>query len=293
MIDYEEINLSEEQKREALLPTNDLLFKRIYGKEGSEKITEDFIKAFLGLDVTIEKLQDSKALDINYIDKKAGVLDVLVTNKDGTKINLEMQVGHYTNVEERFCFYGFELFTEQFQKGLQYNEAKKTIGVLILKDDYSKYKGCEDYILSWKLREEKYHDLILTDKLELCIISLEKIKKKVALGEISDKDQIAIWTKFLLNPKELKEEDMNENKEVKEAYDKYNEMIDDVEVRRAAFKRQLDIMEKHAAKQDGINEGKEEAQKQIAKKLLDRGMSIDEIMEITDLTKEEIEDLKC
>lgn len=43
MIDYEEINLSEEQKREALLPTNDLLFKRIYGKEGSEKITEDFI----------------------------------------------------------------------------------------------------------------------------------------------------------------------------------------------------------------------------------------------------------
>ena len=86
---------------------------------------------------------------------------------------------------------------------------------------------------------------------------------------------------------------MSENKEVKEAYDKYNEMIDDVEVRRAAFKRQLDIMEKHAAKQDGINEGKEEAQKQIAKKLLDRGKSIDEIMEITDLTKEEIEDLKC
>lgn len=284
MIDYEEINLSEEQKREALLPTNDLLFKRIYGKEGSEKITEDFIKAFLGLDVTIEKLQDSKALDINYIDKKAGVLDVLVTNKDGTKINLEMQVGNYTNVEERFCFYGFELFTEQFQKGLQYNEAKKTIGVLILKDDYSKYKGCEDYILSWKLREEKYHDLILTDKLELCIISLEKIKKKVALGEISDKDQIAIWTKFLLNPKELKEEDMNENKEVKEAYDKYNEMIDDVEVRRAAFKRQLDIMEKYEAKKDGIRE--------VAKKMLDANEPIDKIIQFTDLTKEEIEKLK-
>ena len=30
---------------------------------------------------------------------------------------------------------------------------------------------------------------------------------------------------------------MSENREVKEAYDKYNEMIDDVEVRRAAFKR--------------------------------------------------------
>lgn len=288
MVNYEGIILSEEQKREALLPTNDLLFKRIYGKEGSEKITEDFIKAFLGLDVIIEKLQDSKTLDINSIDKKAGVLDVLVTNKDGTKINLEMQVGNYTNVEERFCFYGFELFTEQFQKGVQYNEASKTIGVLILKGDYSKYKGYEDYILSWKLREEKYHDLILTDKLELCIISLEKIKKKVVNGEISDKDKIAIWTKFLLTPQALKEEEMNENKEVKEAYDKYNEMIDDVEVRRAAFKRQLDIMEKHAAKQDGINE----TRKEIAKNMLEANEPIDKIIKFTGLTKEEIEKLK-
>lgn len=284
MIDYEEINLSEEQKREALLPTNDLLFKRIYGKEGSEKITEDFIKAFLGLEVTIEKLEDSKTLDINTIDKKAGVLDVLVTNKDGTKINLEMQVCNYTNVEERFCFYGFELFTEQFQKGIQYNEAKKTIGVLILKGDYSKYKGYEDYILSWKLREEKYHDLILTDKLELCIISLEKIKKKVANGEISDKNKIAIWTKFLLTPKALKEEEMSENKEVKEAYDKYNEMLDDVEVRRAAFKRQLDIMEKHEAKKDGIRE--------VAKNMLKENIDIEVIVRVTGLTKEEIEELK-
>lgn len=166
------------------------------------------------------------------------------------------------------------------------------MGVLILKGDYSRYKGYEEYMLSWKLREDKYHDLILTDKLELCIISLEKIKKKVALGEISSKDQIAIWTKFLLNPKELKEEEMSENKEVKEAYDKYNEMIDDVEVRRAAFKRQLDIMEKHAAKEDGIKEGIEKSRKEIAKNMLKEKISIEVISKATGLTKEEIESLK-
>ena len=77
---------------------------------------------------------------------------------------------------------------------------------------------------------------------------------------------------------------MSENKEVKEAYDKYNEMIDDVEVRRAAFKTQLDIMEKYEAKKDGIRE--------VANKMLDANEPIDKIIQFTDLTKEEIEKLK-
>ena len=36
--------MSQKENNEVLLPTNDLIFKTIYGKEGSESITEDFIK---------------------------------------------------------------------------------------------------------------------------------------------------------------------------------------------------------------------------------------------------------
>lgn len=288
MVDYEEINLSEEQKREALLPTNDLLFKGIYGKEGSEKITEDFIKAFLGLDITIDKLEDNEPLDISSIDRKAGILDVLATDKNGSKINLEMQVNNYTGLEERFCFYGLELFTEQFKRGKLYTDAKKTIGILILKGDYPKYKNYEDYLLKWQLREEKYHDLILTDKIELCIISLKKIKKKIASGEINSKEKIAVWTKFLLTPQELEEEEMEENKEVKEANEKYTEMIDDEYTRRLIVKRCLAEMEMAAAKKDGIKEGKIE----IAKNMLKENEPIEKIIKFTGLTREEIENLK-
>ena len=277
---------------EALRPTNDLLFKRIYGKEGSEQITEAFIKAFLGLEVTIEKLEDSEPLDITSVDTKAGVLDVLATEKNGTKIDIEMQVDNYTGVEERFAFYGLELFTEQFKKGGIYTQANKTIGILILKGDYSKYAKYKDYMLTWQLREKKYHDLILTDKIELCIISLEKIKKRIASGEISDKEKIAIWTKFLLTPQALKEEEMDANKEIKEANEKYQEMIADDETRRLAVKRHLALMEMAAAKNDGYQEGKEDRNKEIAKKMLAKNKPIEEIMEFTELTKEEIEKLK-
>lgn len=280
--------ITKDKAKKILLPTNDFIFKGIYGKKGSERITEAFIKAFLDLEVTIDKLEDSKALDIESVEKKASILDVLLTNKDGSKINLEMQVGNYSNLEERFCFYGLELFTEQYKSGMKYEDVNKVLCVIILKDDYVKYSNFDKYKMSWQFREEDYHDLILTDKIEFCIISLEKIKKKIANGEISDKEKIAIWTKFLLTPQELKEEEMEENQEVKQANEKYNEMLGDDNTRRLALKRQLALMEMDSARGDGIKEGK----KEDAKNMLKENFDIETISRITGLTKEEIEQLK-
>ena len=280
--------ITKDKAKKILLPTNDFIFKGIYGKKGSERITEAFIKAFLDLEVTIDKLEDSKALDIESVEKKASILDVLLTNKDGSKINLEMQVGNYSNLEERFCFYGLELFTEQYKSGMKYEDVNKVLCVIILKDDYVKYSNFDKYKMSWQFREEDYHDLILTDKIEFCIISLEKIKKKIANGEISDKEKIAIWTKFLLTPQKLKEEEMEENQEVKQANEKYNEMLGDDNTRRLALKRQLALMEMDSARGDGIKEGK----KEDAKNMLKENFDIETISGITGLTKEEIEQLK-
>lgn len=280
--------ITKDKAKKILLPTNDFIFKGIYGKKGSERITEAFIKAFLDLEVTIDKLEDSKALDIESVEKKASILDVLLTNKDGSKINLEMQVGNYSNLEERFCFYGLELFTEQYKSGMKYEDVNKVLCVIILKDDYAKYSNFDKYKMSWQFREEDYHDLILTDKIEFCIISLEKIKKKIANGEISDKEKITIWTKFLLTPQKLKEEEMEENQEVKQANEKYNEMLGDDNTRRLALKRQLALMEMDSARGDGIKEGK----KEDAKNMLKENFDIETISRITGLTKEEIEQLK-
>ena len=153
-----------------------------------------------------------------------------------------------------------------------------------------------------------YHDLILTDKIELYIISLEKIQKKITSGEISDKEKIAIWTKFLLTPQALKEEEMDANKEIKEANEKYQEMIADDETRCLAVKRHLALMEIAAAKNDGYQEGiekgkelglkegkdigKMDGKQEIAKNMLKKKMDLELIEEITGLTKEEIENLK-
>ncbi len=271
-----------------LLPTNDLIFKRIYGREGSERITEDFIKAFLDLDVKIDKLDNSEPVETDITSEKVGVLDVLATTVEGIRINIEMQVGNYENLEEKIAFYGCELFVKNFKRGQNYNQVQKTIAVIILKDDYKKYKEYEEYRLKWNLREEKYHDLILTKNLELYIISLDKIRKQIAKGNVKEKDKVAIWTKFLLTPKELKEEEMEENKEVKEAKKMYNDFLeDDLESLRAA-KRHLFLMDQNYL----YEELPKQKAKEIAKKMLDSNESIEKIIEYTGLTKEEIEELK-
>ena len=51
----------------------------------------------------------------------------------------------------------------------------------------------------WKITEEKYPKLVLTNVLELYIISLKKVKK----SDKNSKEQLYKWLKFINNPKEV------------------------------------------------------------------------------------------
>jgi predicted transposase/invertase (TIGR01784 family) len=53
----------------------------------------------------------------------------------------------------------------------------------------------------------------------------------------------------------------------------------------------LDFLKRQRAYENGVEEGSKEQKLEMAKKLKEKGMDIEEIVEITDLTKEEIENL--
>ncbi len=61
-------------------------------------------------------------------------------------------------------------------------------------------------------------------------------------------------------------------------------------------KEKLDKMVETEKRENALNEGIEQGTKQkaieIVKKLLERNMEVDDIIEITNLTKEEVENLK-
>lgn len=92
---------------------------------------------------------------------------------------------------------------------------------------------------------------------------------------------------------------MKENKEIEEAVVVIKEMTEDEKLERLAFLRQKAIMDEKAIYAAGLDKGelrgKEEGIKQekieTAKKMKAKNMDINTIIEITELTKEEIEKL--
>ena len=149
----------------------------------------------------------------------------------------------------------------------------------------------------WKIREKNFSKTVLTNVFELHIIELPKLKRLINIAD--EEKALAIWIKFLTNPEELGELDMGENEELKKAKEEFDNIQNDEYEQRMAELRMKHIMDTKAIEEYGYDKGLEEGRKlvknakiEIAKKLLNKGKSIEEIMELTDLGKEDIEEIQ-
>ena len=67
-----------------------------------------------------------------YEDEKLGILDVLIRFRDGSRMNLEMQMMAYGYWKERVLFYLCRIYTGQLKKGESYGKLKKCVHVSVL-----------------------------------------------------------------------------------------------------------------------------------------------------------------
>jgi len=277
-------------------PKMDIIFQAIFGEVGSENITKDFLEKILKRKIEKISLDKNPILRRELKDDKLGVLDI-ITELDGKeKCNIEMQLIDKNNIIERMLYYWSKMYTRQIKAGDDYNKLEKTIVILIA--DFN-IKGLEEveYHSTWKIIEtNSVKKLILTDKFELDIIELSKIKCRE-----NEKDQLLDWLIFLENPEsERVTRKMEENENLKEAVEKLDRISKDEKMQRIIELREKAIRDEHAiyAKgvDDGIEEGKakgaREKQIEIAKSMLKENMDIEMIIKITGLTKQEIEKLQ-
>ncbi len=274
----------------------DIIFQAIFGEVGSENITKDFLEKILKRKIEKISLDKNPILRRELKDDKLGVLDI-ITELDGKeKCNIEMQLIDKNNIIERMLYYWSKMYTRQIKAEDDYNKLEKTIVILIA--DFN-IKGLEEveYHSTWKIIEtNSVKKLILTDKFELDIIELSKIK-----GRENEKDQLLDWLIFLENPEsERVARKMEENENLKEAVEKLDRISEDEKMQRIIELREKAIRDEHAiyAKgvDDGIEEGKAKGAREekikIAKKLLKAKVGMEVIIETTGLTKEEIEKLQ-
>ena len=123
------------------------------------------------------------------------------------------------------------------------------------------------------------------------------MKKEKADGK---EEKLIEWLSFLENP-ESKEVTgyMEKNKNMKQAKEKLNTLSADEEMRILAELREKAILDERSLKNGSYDEGRAEGlaegliqkNRENAKKMKERGYKIEEIMEITNLTRQEIEQI--
>ena len=141
--------------------------------------------------------------------------------------------------------------------------------------------------------EENERKHILTEDLEFHIIQLSK---KYQLDAKGKEKRLIQWLNFLENPESKEVQGyMKSNENIKEAKEKLDNLSDDRVVRRLAELREKAILDEKEAEYTGYSKGKEDGIKEgineIAKKMKEKNKTIEEIIEITGLTQEEIEKL--
>lgn len=285
----------ETNKIKLLKPKYDIVFQALF-QGNKENITQSFISDILGEPIEIIDIKTDNSILKEYPTEKAGRLDLITKFKDGTICQIEMQIADEYNTIKRILYYWSKTYSKQLKRGDNYKKLKKTIGIIITDYEVKEIKEIENLDTKWQIMNTKEKPKVLTEDLELHIIEIPKAKK---ILEKEGHNRIAQWITFIDNPNTEKvEKIMKENKEVKKAKSVLYEMSEDEKLQRLAELREKwehdEVSAREAYKEHGLEEGRkqgiEESKKEIAKKMKEKKISIETIIELTGLTQEEI---KC
>lgn len=301
--------MANETKKVDRLPiTDDYIFKRVFAFEGNESALKDLLEAILKKDIKTVTIKNPEIIPYEK-DEKRGLLDIKAETDDGTVLDIEMQMEDEKNTDERGTQYLGKMITEQLKKGDKYKKLKKSIVIFITNYNFLKrnsYHSVGKMKFEETLKEE-YVDMgyekeeqIASKYIEFHYIELPKYKRK----EPSKFTKLDQWMCIFTQNEEGIKVAEKENKEIKRAIDTLDFISEDPKERErhnsivmAEYNR---LTSEHnffeAGVEEGIKKGIEKGKKEgiikIAKAMLEKNIPIETIMEITELTKEEIEKLK-
>ena len=314
-------------KSDKVKPTNDYIFKLIFGDEDDKDILISFLNALFKEydflphieDIEIKNSETNKKYDI----EKQGRLDIKARIKDNTYIDIEMQTKDYSDIMDRSVYYCSKLISEHTVKGASY-KYPRVIAIWIIKDhlvqDNPHYhrsnpiEVCQCFTMPGVIDKEYVKT---TNKVTIIYIYLSKFKEGLYNKDIDN------WLKFIDNQDNYDRYDdslkkasgklsyLKEDKETINVLDSQEDKERDNAAKIAnaideGLKKGIKQGEKQGlkkglkqgikqGKEEGLKQGKEEGKKEKAKEmariLLQSGVDINIISQSSGLTIEEIQEL--
>lgn len=289
-----------------LRPTNDYVFKRIFGYKGNEEIMKGLLNAiFDDIEIQDVKLDCKEILEKDLQSDKFGILDIRAIANNHIECDIEMQIVDKKDIEKRLLFYWSNLYSKTLKTGQDYISANRTVIILFADYKIKALESIEKYFSKWHICEDEYKSVILTKDFEIYIIELPKFEEHIGECDLN------VWVKFIRNPEVIDVDDVEKNNALKKAKEVLEEISQDDYEKELAFKRGIWLTDKKAIEaagyekglekgieqgvkqgiEQGIEQGTKDEKIKIAKKLLTQGYSREIIKEITELSDEEIDKL--
>jgi predicted transposase/invertase (TIGR01784 family) len=274
-----------EQKERYINPLTDFGFKKLFGTEPNKMLLIDFLNQIL---------PDRKIKDLSYssgekqglteLDRKA-VFDLYCIGDKGERFIVEMQKAKQNFFKDRSVFYASFPIQEQGKKNKWDYQLDPVYSVGILDFIFDDHKNDKELLHIVELKNQRGE--IFYDKLKFVYLELPKFKKKeedlethfdkwmyifTHLSQLQDRPQklqdiiftklfeTAEIAKFTLKEREAYEESLKYYRDIKNVVD--------------------------TSREEGIQEGMEKRNIEIAKELKKNNVSIEIIIQSTGLSKE-------
>ena len=228
-------------------PTVDYCFKELLAYP---EIRKGFVAAILNKKP--EEIAETKLmptiLSKDTEDGKYGILDVRVELKDGSQIDLEMQVTPFEFWDKRIIFYLSKMYIEQIKEGDSYENLKPCVHVSILNFNlFPEDQECFREIVFCDLKtKQKY-----TNLLNIYVLELKKLPP-----EQKDEPLIIKWMRFLsAERKEDFEKMAGEDTYINEAYEVLQKLSADERKRLEYEARQKAIRDYNSQMKSSLEKG--------------------------------------
>jgi len=269
-------------KNEFIPIKSDVVFRLFYADERNEEFLISLLKSILRLpedDYHEIEIADPHLLR-EFPDDKLSIIDVKLYTKSRKVVHIEIQLEVSPALKNRIILYESKLITEQIGSGDDYDIIKRVISIIITDEPLIPDSPTYHHRFTFYDPESGVE---FSDIVEINSIELGK------LPDTTDGTKLYDWAKFIAAESEEEMEKVAErNPEVKKAMVKYRELTVDERTRdtyerREKARRDAAAREKWAVKKRDL---------EIARRLLKDNVPIEKIIGFTDLTSEEVENLR-
>ena len=176
-----------------ILPTNDLLFKKIFTSHGNEDILLEFVNDMLGTSFTSVVPQETydikkiKSKKLNYTE-----VDVRAQTEEGKYVTIEMQVQNHESFLARTTYYASRTYVNQYKKENKadpYDDLKQTYSINVM--NFNPFEDASRTLRHFSMADRKTYEWLSDLKapfIELVYLILPNVEDVV--------ENIKYWRQF-------------------------------------------------------------------------------------------------